>query len=141
MKFPYLKQPNLLKPQAPWIARPIIPVKLSYERNSLNVAALIDSGADFCIFNTEIGERLGIPIKEGETLDFFGITKIPVKVYLHKIKLQVLGIDHLIEISAGFTEASGVVAILGQEGFFDNFRIKFEKDHNVIEITPVKKKK
>jgi len=29
---------------------------------------------------------------------------------------------------------------LGQLGFFDNFRIKFEKDRNIIEVTPVKRK-
>lgn len=85
MKFPYLKQPNLLNPQAPWIARPILPVRLSYKNNFLNIAALIDSGADFCLFNAEIGKRLGIPIKEGRLLNFFGITRIPVEVYLHKV--------------------------------------------------------
>ena len=44
-----------------------------------------------------------------------------------------------VEITAGFINSSGVVAILGQDGFFDAFRIKFERDHGIVEITPVKK--
>lgn len=33
---------------------------------------------------------------------------------------------------------SGVMAILGQDGFFDAFRIKFERDHGIVEINPVR---
>lgn len=43
-----------------------------------------------------------------------------------------------IEIIAGFVSSSGVAAILGQDGFFDAFRIKFERDHNIIEINSAK---
>lgn len=140
MKFPYLKQPSFLRPQDRWLARPIIPVRLIYENNSINVAALIDSGADFCLFNAEIGRRLGIPIEQGRPLEFFGIAKLPIKVYLHPIKLQVIGMDSPIEISIAFTQSEGVGAILGQEGFFNAYKIKFEKSHNVIEIKPIRKK-
>jgi hypothetical protein len=63
---------------------------------------------------------------EGERLD----------AYVHKIKLQVVGIENIIEIEAGFVDSPAVDVILGQEGFFDAFKIKFEKDHNIIEITP-----
>jgi hypothetical protein len=44
-----------------------------------------------------------------------------------------------IEIEAGFVDSPAADAILGQEGFFDAFKIKFEKDHNIIEITPSKR--
>lgn len=44
-----------------------------------------------------------------------------------------------IEVLAGFIDSSGVAAILGQDGFFDVYKIKFEKDHGIIEITTVRK--
>jgi hypothetical protein len=59
--------------------------------------------------------------------------------YIHKIKLQVVGIENIIEIEAGFVDSPAADAILGQGGFFDAFKIKFEKDHNIIEITPSRK--
>jgi hypothetical protein len=31
------------------------------------------------------------------------------------------------------------VALLGQIGFFDRHKIRFERDHNSFEITPIKK--
>jgi len=37
-----------------------------------------------------------------------------------------------------YLNSSGVAAILGQEGFFDAFRIKFERDHGIVEVTFVK---
>lgn len=137
MRFPYIKQPNLLKPQEPWISRPIIPVNITYKNNSLNISALIDSGADFCLFNTEIGRRLGIQVEEGNLYKFFGIEGSSIDVYLHSIKLQVIGIDYSVTMPVGFTESRGVIAILGQEGFFDNFRIKFERDRDTIDIVPI----
>ncbi|PJC28967.1 hypothetical protein CO053_01780 [Candidatus Shapirobacteria bacterium CG_4_9_14_0_2_um_filter_40_11] len=140
MKFPYLKQPNLLNPQQPWISRPIIPIRISHKNNSLNISALIDSGADFCLFHSEIGRRLDIEIEKGKTLKFFGIEGSPINAHLHLVKIQVIDIDHSVTIPIAFTESPGVVAILGQLGFFDNFRIKFEKDRNIIEVTPVKRK-
>ena len=47
--------------------------------------------------------------------------------------------DKEIIVTAGFVDSNGVAVILGQDGFFDNFRIKFEKDHGIVEIIPVRK--
>jgi predicted aspartyl protease len=137
MKFPYFKTPRA-DPRKKWVARPIIPVVLSGPKKNIPIYALIDSGADKCLFNAEVGTEIGIDLERGEKEYFSGIEAGRVVTYLHKIHLQISGIDKMIEVEAGFTAAQGVVAILGQEGFFDNFRIKFEKDHNTIEITPVK---
>lgn len=55
MKFPYLKIPSV-DPRKPWIIRPIIPLIISSQQKSVRTDALIDSGADRCLFNLEIGE-------------------------------------------------------------------------------------
>jgi len=138
MKFPYLKTPRA-DPRKKWISRPIIPIILFGTKGSVSIDALIDSGADRCLFNAEIGREIGLDIKTGEKEIFSGIEGGQIIAYLHKIQLKIIGIEKRIEITAGFTDAPGVFAILGQEGFFDAFRIKFEKDHNIIEITPIEK--
>lgn len=138
MKFPYLKIPHS-DPNKKWITRPIIPVTLFSHKQNIRVYALIDSGADKCLFNAEIAEVLDMDLVKGEAEPFGGIEGGRIVAYLHKIQLQVIGIDNKIEIVADFTSALGIVPILGQDGFFDNFRIKFEKDHNTVEITPIKK--
>lgn len=137
MKFPYIKTPYL-DPHKKWIARPIIPITLFGPAGNINISALIDSGADRCLFNAEIGQEIGLDIYAGQREFFSGIEGGRLIGYLHKIQLQIMGIDKIIDIVAGFTEAKNIIPILGQDGFFDNFRIRFEKDHDIIEIIPTR---
>jgi hypothetical protein len=138
MKFDYLKQPNFLNPQKPWISRPVIPVRLSYKDKYLDVYALIDSGADASIFHSSIAKELDIDIVSGRKEKFFGISGEGIDVYFHKVQIQIIGSSESIGIEAGFTDSKGVGAILGQAGFFENYHIKFERDKERVEITPLK---
>ncbi len=140
MKFPYLKIPAK-KLGKKWISRPIIPVTLFGPKGSITVDALIDSGADRCLFHTDLGREIGLELEKGEKESFGGIEGGRIPAFLHKIQIQIVGMDKKIEVLAGFAAAPGIFAILGQEEFFDAFRIKFEKDHNVFEITPARKKR
>src|SRR3972149_5873374 len=75
MKFPYKKIPLRVKSTffGNSILKPLIPVKLTYNGREVIYSALIDSGADFCIFDAEIGEYLGIDTKSGIKIGFGGI--------------------------------------------------------------------
>ncbi|MBU3964595.1 retroviral-like aspartic protease family protein [Patescibacteria group bacterium] len=138
MKFSYFKIPGN-GPTGKWISRPIIPIMLIGPKKSVMVDALIDSGADKCLFHSDIGREIGLDIEKGREEFFGGIEGGKIKTFIHKIQLRIIGTEKEIEIPAGFADVSGVFAILGQEGFFDAYKIKFEKDHNSIEITPVNK--
>jgi len=59
MKFKYKKY-------APGILRPVIPIEIIYKNRSIPYEVLVDSGADFCIFDAQIGEILEIDITSGE---------------------------------------------------------------------------
>ncbi len=50
--------------------------------------------------------------------------------------LQSLGSDAGLDLEAGFTEARGVGAILGQTGFFDRHRIVFERQMAASRSSP-----
>lgn len=138
MRFPYLKLPST-DPRLKWIARPSIQVKLTGPKGSRVGYALIDSGADRSLFNIQIAEKIGLNLTNAPQEYFSGIEGGTLKAKLHKVKVQIVGMNDEVEILAGFIDSSGVSAILGQDGFFDAYRIKFEKDHGIIEITPVKK--
>ena len=58
---------------------------------------------------------------------------------LEKIKIKVEGMNESVEIPVCFVNSPTVSLLLGQEGFFDKYRIKFEKDHDIFEVIPVKK--
>lgn len=139
MKFPYVRIP-IRGPRRKWIARPIIPVVLSlggrqgFAVKSVIVDALIDSGADKSLFHADLAKEIGLKLEKGEREFFGGIEGGRFIAFIHRIQLQIVGMDARIEMAAGFTEAIGVSALLGQEGFFDTFRITFERSRNIIEV-------
>lgn len=137
MKFPYRKftLPEYHDCFGRSILKPIIPVKISFGGKFIRHEALIDSGADFCIFEAEIGEYLGINIREGVKISFRGIQGGKDSVaFLHQVVLNVGGWDY--EIMVGFSDGisrKGFGA-LGQKGFFDLFVVKFNLASEEIEI-------
>ncbi len=73
MKFMYLKRSDPPDPNAPWISRPILPVRLFNGGNHLDFLALVDSGADYSLFNVEIATALGIDLSSARSFKTFGI--------------------------------------------------------------------
>ena len=69
-KFP--AQPTEPFPRRTSVSRPVVPIALINGSQRIRNLALIDSGADYCIFHAEIGEQIGIDIDSGKRLSFFG---------------------------------------------------------------------
>lgn len=137
MKFPYIKFPSS-DPKQKWISRPYIPLKIIGQRGIWKGYSLIDSGADKSLLNTEIAEEIGLDLDESQLENFSGIEGGKLEARIANIRLQIAGFEE-IKIVAGFVNSATVGVILGQEGFFDEFRIKFERDYGVFEITSVKR--
>lgn len=137
MKFRYSKN-SLDKKSAFFgssILRPIIPVKISANGLTVGYAALIDSGADFCIFDAEIGGYLNIDIKKGEKITFGGIQdKNGSTAYLHSVDINIGGWDYKTRVGFSYNIAKHGYGILGQKGFFDLFTIKFDLSKEEIEL-------
>ncbi|PIP23046.1 MAG: hypothetical protein COZ91_00315 [Candidatus Nealsonbacteria bacterium CG_4_8_14_3_um_filter_39_7] len=106
--------------------RPVIPVELSYKDRSISYEVLVDSGADFCIFDAQIGELLGIEIKDGKKEEVAGITGVIQPYYVHDIIIKIGGWPY--EIKAGFLPniAQLSYGVVGQIGFFDIFIVRFD---------------
>lgn len=139
MKFGYFKFP-LEKPDqffGKTLLKPIIPVKIINNDRAINYAALIDSGADFCIFDAEIGEAIGIDIKNGEKVEFGGIQQLKgATAYIHNVKIEIGGWSYDIKTSFSYDIAKFGYGILGQRGFFDIFIVKFDLLKEEIELKP-----
>lgn len=142
MKFPYFKFPLSEKSEflGNSILKPVIPLKISYNKKSINYLALIDSGADFCIFDAEIGENLGIDIKSGEKIEFGGIQgKTGTEAFLHEVIINIGGWDYSTKVSFSYGIAPYGFGVLGQKGFFDIFIAKFDLQKEEIELKERKK--
>ena len=129
MKFDYKRYGN-------GVLRPVMPIKLKNGNRNIGYEVLVDSGADICIFNSEIGEAIDIDIKRGKQKEVFGVGGKSSVYFLHDVEIEVGGWSYRIE--AGFMpNVSGNVmsyGVVGQKGFFNNFIIKFDLLKEEIEL-------
>lgn len=137
MKFPYKKLP--IEPRSPYLGtsvlRPIIPITIIHQNNSLRYDALIDSGADFCILPAEIGDYLGKEVRSGVKVNFGGIQGDGrATAYIHDVVLNVGGYDYKTTVGFSYDIAKRGYGILGQKGFFNIFRIQFDYRKEEIEL-------
>ena len=135
MQFPYKK---FKLADGTELLKPIIPIGLLFNGKFVKYEALIDSGADFNIFNAEIGELLGIDTRSGKKVKFSGIAGEPFEVFLHNLTLEIGGWQYKIVAGFSYEISPYGFGILGQRGFFDLFRVKFIFSKGIIEITPEK---
>ncbi len=137
MKFSYLKFPLPQKSDffGSSVLKPVIPVRIACGDNSLQYSALIDSGADFSIFHSEIGEALGMNITDGLKVSFGGVQKeIMAGAYLHAVTLVIGGrkFNTMVAFSNDISKKS--YGIVGQKGLFDLFSVKFDYLKEEIEL-------
>jgi hypothetical protein len=128
----------------PDLTRPIIRVLINNPRdpNSTAIAyeALVDSGADFCVFPAEIAELLQIDLTAGEQRQAGGVVAGERRpVYFHPINVEVGPYGHHLRLPiwAGFMPdlADNGHGILGRHGFFSGVSfIKFRDHDNELEI-------
>lgn len=119
MKFRYKKY-------GPGILRPVIPIEVSNNNRSVRYEALVDSGADLCIFDAQIGNLIGLDVMSGKPGLVSGITGAREEYFIHSIRISVGGWAHEIEVGflPGFS--SDGYGVVGQTGFFDLFVVKFD---------------
>lgn len=139
MKFQYRKfpsSPNAAFPSKKQIARPVIPVEVQYKGKKIKYLSLIDSGADFCIFHAEIGEAVGINVKQGNKLEFYRITGEKEEAFFHDIVISIGG--HEKKCYCGFTyqfsKNKMPYGVLGQKGFFNLFKVSMDYRNGQIEL-------
>src|SRR4030042_2817928 len=116
------------------ISRPIIPVRLHFKKVFVLMEAIIDSGADWCIFDAGLLEIFKLPL--GARTKFFSVSPEPLYGFKSKINLSIAGKDFKTEVVFSSELGRHSYGILVQKGFFDNFKVCFDKSRNQIEITP-----
>ena len=119
------------------VVRPVIPVVLRALDNGgrrVRYEALIDSGADLCLFPTGLADALGIELTRGEVMEFVGASGAPTAMYTHRVQIQVG--EWFEYIPVGFAEIPPLgYGLLGQRGFFEYLNVKFKHKAREIEIT------
>jgi hypothetical protein len=127
MKFKYKKY-------APSVLRPVIPIEILHEDITVQYEVLVDSGADMCIFDSQIAEIIGINIRTGKEQKVAGLTGVNESFYLHLVTISVGGWKYKAEV--GFLPNIGKFGygIVGQKGLFDKFIVKYDLIKEEVEL-------
>ena len=101
----------------------------------INYLALLDSGADFNIFHADLAEILKMDLSKLKTTSFGGIQKGVEGIGYYsvfKLGIENFSFDAPIVFSADISPDG--YGILGQQGFFDHFKVTFEHKKKLIWI-------
>lgn len=139
MKIPYLEKPvsagfQRIFPEIAGVLKPLIPIVVRHQGKKEKVFALVDSGADACLFPSGLADRLGIEVREGIRHDFVGIGASKTPFYFHEV--EILFGKYQVKTKVGFSTSQNIGAggVLGQQGFFDHFIISFDHKNKFLEI-------
>jgi hypothetical protein len=80
--FRYVK---IKTPDGELIRLPAIPIRLTCNKPHQDVYALIDSGAELCVFNTSMAKTLKIVVAKGQALSLSGLVGGSVPGYVHQL--------------------------------------------------------
>jgi hypothetical protein len=120
------------------VIRPIIPIKLKGGDKEFQYDVLVDSGADVCIFDSEIAELIGINVTSGRVDTFGGVTGVSKASYIHEVEMEVGGWPYKAEVSFAPGISRFGHGIVGQKGFFEFFKVGFDYTASEIEVKPKK---
>ena len=118
--------------------RPVIPIQMGLTEESAiyGYVALIDSGADICLFPSLIAKEIGIlDITSGIKNRVLGVVAgLSADYYMHRVVVKIGGWPYRMDV--GFMSELQKVGygILGQKGFFENFVVKLNLKKGEIEL-------
>lgn len=108
--------------------------------NKVGYRALIDSGADYNIFPGALANTIDLTFDEKYVREFSGLGGAKIKAYGTDVDLEIGGVRFKTKVYFSPDLPKSGRAVLGQIGFFDHFRVKFEYDIKNIELTPVRRR-
>ena len=109
---------------------PMLPVTLVGVKGlRADTYALLDSGADACLFHARWADRIGLNLHSGRYEELFGIDPTsPIECYYHRIEV-VVGLNQF-ACEIAFSEDIGDDIsdnLLGREVLFDKFQFAFRQ--------------
>lgn len=116
------------------IWRPIIPVFLMVGKIIVGYEALIDSGADYNVFDGEIANILEINLNRGKKRQIAGLGNQIIKGYEHKVQMKVGDKQFMTKVIFSNQIPSHSFGVLGNEGFLDKFVVTLNYHDKTVEL-------
>jgi hypothetical protein len=149
MKIPFSSlpaDPDSAFPDRSELKRPIVALLLANGDHQVVVFAVVDSGADVCVFPASVAEQLGISLPSRRISAFSGSGDTSQTAYFEHVEATILPMDApgiepdqppmTFPLYAGFCESMEHIGmgLLGNDGFFSRFAVSFHHARSYFEI-------
>lgn len=114
----------------------MVEVTLYQGSRQAKTSALVDSGADYCVFNVAYATLLNIDLETCTKTQMQGVSEVPMDTYTTLVSVQAEGLK-TVRVPVVFVDSPGVDALIGQIDFFDQHRVTFDRAENAFEIVPI----
>lgn len=133
--------PSEAFPHGAKVDYPLLPVALTYQGKppTFWFLAIIDSGADNCVFPAIFGRQAGVQVETGLKMPTVGVTGTGW-AYFHQVKVSfnIQGNFYSFDCRAGFMPDLDLAGygLLGRHGFFSLFeKVAFDTKARLVELT------
>lgn len=114
---------------------PMMQVKVLHLGKGVNVDGVIDSGSNYCLFNSEVAASLGLPLERAGPVEITTVSD-KVKIYLHQVEMSVLGEPFSCKV--GFMRKMGTsFNLLGRAGFFERHHVTFKENEKKVVLEEI----
>jgi hypothetical protein len=113
---------------------PIIPIYLHFQNNSYHTYGLVDSGANRCLFNTNVGTNLGIDVTSVKASHGQSASG-HFDIYYHRLIIQIQNLRFRCWVGFSDEYENAAFGLLGHEGIFDNLkRVTFNSRERFVDL-------
>jgi hypothetical protein len=115
---------------------PRLPVVFTNPKTKMEIRpfGLVDSGAGETMLNVRLAKSLGIRDVESGEKALYGGVGGGVVGYKHALKMRTMWDPKEYDMVCSFADIADMDCLLGQNGFFENFKVMFEKYNNQFEV-------
>lgn len=142
MIFPYIRHRVDTSSAIPVgeIARPEIPIRVRGPQGSIEITALIDTGADHVFLSVHLAELLGVEIDESPAESAAGAGGNELKIWPGDVEIEIWQAAEAYRwrVPVGFIESGEdlAAAYLGHLGFLEHFTATFDYVEQTVELLP-----
>lgn len=116
---------------SPMVYRPSIQIDIRKNGKHISQMAIVDSGSDITLMDFDIAQFLEIDLKKCKGVNLGGITGRSAG-YASEVSIVVERFEKEIMIPVIFTKELNTGILLGQIGFFDNYKIVFDRKNKTF---------
>ncbi|BBO32978.1 aspartyl protease family protein [Lacipirellula parvula] len=118
------------------VYRPVVPLAIHGPRAMVRRMALVDTGADFTLLPSSLGQELGVAFDAQNMIELTGIGEAVISASPATVAFELRQGEETVRWQGRAYFADQDYLLLGNEGFLEQFRATFDWSQKMLELLP-----